>query len=143
MMVMWWLQSYTSLTQLGPHGCLCQLSDCKLWIFNSIWCLHNDNGKYAEVNKPWGQNKLNNVDHWILLVNCLFALSCRIIKEHIKKGANCLCFAAEKVHKQYMSKDAACYIKLPGHTYYQVAIQIIDEVFMKKCPVSCYIVTCM
>lgn len=42
-----------------------------------------------------------------------------------------------------MSKDTACCIKLPGHTYFiQVAIQI-DEVFMKKCPVSCHIVMCM
>ena len=41
-----------------------------------------------------------------------------------------------------MSKDTTCCIKLPGHTYYQVAIQI-DEVFTKKCPVPRYIVTCM
>lgn len=41
-----------------------------------------------------------------------------------------------------MSKDTACCIKLPEHTYFQVAIQI-DEVFMKKCLVPCYIVACM
>ena len=41
-----------------------------------------------------------------------------------------------------MSKDTAYCIKLPGHTYLQVALQI-GEVSMKKRPVSCYIVTCM
>lgn len=41
-----------------------------------------------------------------------------------------------------MSKDTACCIKLPEHTYFQVAIQI-DEVLTKKCLVPCYIVACM
>ena len=69
---------------------------------------------------------------------CLLRLAA-LLKNASRKGQTVYVLQLhEKVHRQYMSKDTACCIKLPGHTYLQVALQI-DEVLMKKCPVSCYI----